>query len=357
MGGVKLSRAGMALVKVGEGLYASGLAAAQDAAALRAAGVTHLVNLTRSAGNCADCGAGGAAEEAPEMSSLRMPVFGHKGEPYRDLFQQLAVHAARVFAGAGALLIHGGADAIELRVFVMCAGVLAGPARGMSVADALALVVHAQREAVVGREAPVGLAMWHLKPLYEFAQAVDLERRAGEESLDAIRAKFEHPNTPQDQLARCVWRCGSADGVPPSGGDDVEDYPLLYGRAPKNVWFGGHRMVVESVSGDPRVAFIHNLVTAEEAQELITAAQNVGLKQSLVGNMKERYVHAVPPSAEEIREEAARQGRTSTSCRVDRSLPVSAAVVLRVSYLLGLSPFCSEAVQVVHYEEGQEYQV
>ena len=164
----------MALVKVGEGLYASGLAAAQDAAALRAAGVTHLVNLTRSAGNCADCGAGGAAEEAPEMSSLRMPVFGHKGEPYRDLFQQLAVHAARVFAGAGALLIHGGADAIELRVFVMCAGVLAGPARGMSVADALALVVHAQREALVGREAPVGLAMWHLKPLYEFS--VDLER-------------------------------------------------------------------------------------------------------------------------------------------------------------------------------------
>ena len=46
----------------------------------------------------------------------------------------------------------------------------------MSVVNALALVVHAQREAVVGREAPVGLAMWHLKPLYEFAQAVDLER-------------------------------------------------------------------------------------------------------------------------------------------------------------------------------------
>ena len=55
----------------------------------------------------------------------------------------------------------------------MC-GRARGPARGMSVSNALALVVHAQREAVVGREAPVGLAMWHLKSLYEFA--VDLER-------------------------------------------------------------------------------------------------------------------------------------------------------------------------------------
>ena len=28
-----------------------------------------------------------------------------------------------------------------------------------------------------------------------------------------------------------------------------------------------------------------------------------------------------------------------------------------VSHLVGMNPYCSEAVQVVHYEEGQEYQV
>jgi hypothetical protein len=36
------------------------------------------------------------------------------------------------------------------------------------------------------------------------------------------------------------------------------------------------------VSGDPRVAFVHNLVTAEEAEELKSSASIVGLKQSLV---------------------------------------------------------------------------
>jgi hypothetical protein len=334
----------------------SGLAAAQDAAAVRAAGITHVVNLTRSARNCAEQAETSTGAAAGELHSLRLPVLGNKGEPYRDMWQRLAAHASSVRADAGKLLVHGATDAIELRVFVMCAGVLAGAARGMSLTHALARVTDAQREALAGREGPVGLAMWHLKPLYEWVQTVDEGRLAGE-TLDAIKAKFEHPNTPQAHLACCDWRCGPTDAVLRIGGDDAEDYPLLYGRARTTVWFGGHRMVVESVSGDPRVAFIHNLVTAEEAQELIAAAQNVGLKQSLVGNMKERYMHAVPPSAEEVREEAARQGRTSTSCRVDRSLPVSAAVVLRVSFLLGMSPYCSEAVQVVHYEEGQEYQV
>lgn len=32
-------------------------------------------------------------------------------------------------------------------------------------------------------------------------------------------------------------------------------------------------------------------------------------------------------------------------------------MVLRVCHLLGMSPYFSEAVQIVHYEEGQEYQV
>ena len=33
------------------------------------------------------------------------------------------------------------------------------------------------------------------------------------------------------------------------------------------------------MSGDPRVAFVHNLVTAEEADELRERANDVGLKQ------------------------------------------------------------------------------
>ena len=117
-------------------------------------------------------------------------------------------------------------------------------------------------------------------------------------------------------------------------------------------------MVVETVSGDPRVAFIHNLVTAEEAEELKASARAVGLRQSLVGGMKAKYdpIGRGVRDTDEIRQEAARQGRTSSSCRVDRTLPVSAAVVLRVSHLINMSPYCSEAVQVVHYQEGQEYQ-
>ncbi|EKX53127.1 hypothetical protein GUITHDRAFT_53615, partial [Guillardia theta CCMP2712] len=49
--------------------------------------------------------------------------------------------------------------------------------------------------------------------------------------------------------------------------------------------------------------------------------------------------------------------RTSTSCRVPRSHPVAAAAVMRAAFLCGVSPHCSEAVQVVHYERGQRYDV
>ena len=58
------------------------------------------------------------------------------------------------------------------------------------------------------------------------------------------------------------------------------------------------------------MAFVHNLVTAEEAEELRASASIVGLKQSLVGGMKDRYKAAIPPTPEEIKEEAARQGLT-----------------------------------------------
>ena len=212
----------------------------------------------------------------------------------------------------------------------------------------LTRVQEVQTEVSGNRKRPCGLPAWHIKGLCAFA--ADREGGRDLQGLLQETTKFEMPNTPQHVLETCAWRCGKEGKVEPPTDDDMHDCPLLYGSTRQAVWYGGHQMVVENVCSDPRVAFIHNLVTPEEALELITAARNVGLKQSLVGNMKERYNHAVAPSAEEIREEAAREGRTSTSCRVDRTLPVSAAIVLRVAHLLGMSPYCSEAVQVVRYQ-------
>ena len=268
----------------------------------------------------------------------------------------MQAYADTVRTTGGKILVHGAEKHIETRVLAVCAAILIGPAREKSLSNILARITEVQGQLAKTRERPLGLPAWHLKALFELA--VEQGHHQDHESLSQITSNFECANTPQDVLESFAWRrgskCESQEGV---GGEDVDDYPCVYGSTRNSVWYGGHRMVVETVCGDPRVAFVHNLVTGEEAQELISAAQNVGLKQSLVGNMKERYQHAVPPTPEEIREEAAREGRTSTSCRVERSLPVSAAVVLRVSHIVGMSPYCSEAVQVVHYEEGQEYQV
>ena len=49
------------------------------------------------------------------------------------------------------------------------------------------------------------------------------------------------------------------------------------------------------------------------------------------------------------------EGRTSTSTRVPRSVPIISAVCQRAGFLCDLHPFHSEAVQVVHYDEGQQY--
>lgn len=77
-------------------LVGSGLGAAQDAAAVKAAGITHIVNLTRTASNCADSTCSEDCEKEG-LHSLRITIFGLKGEPYRDLFRRIAVYVLLIY--------------------------------------------------------------------------------------------------------------------------------------------------------------------------------------------------------------------------------------------------------------------
>jgi hypothetical protein len=257
--------------------------------------------------------------------------------------------------------VHGATEDIEIRVLAVCAAVMMVSAAGTTLTKALTRITDLQRS-VAPKGSPVGIPVWLLKALFELADEKGRhDPHAGD--LAKVTADFEHANTSQEVLEQYEWRrgCGTQDAAhrcaEECNGGGKDDFPLLYGHASHAVWWGGHRMVVETVSGDPRVAFIHNLCTREEAEELKETAQGVGLKQSLLGGMKEKYDPKLSSAtADEIKEEAARGGRTSTSCRVERNLPVAAAIVMRVSHLVGMRPHCSEAVQVVHYEEGQEYQ-
>ena len=125
-----------------------------------------------------------------------------------------------------------------------------------------------------GVKSPLGLPVWQIKALFEFA--VEKGTKQDEETLDKVVAEFEHPNTPQEILETYAWRCGSkstgssaeSEDTDDSSDSQFEDCPLLYGTTRHAVWYGGHRMVVETVSGDPRVAFVHNLVTVEEVESI-----------------------------------------------------------------------------------------
>ena len=82
------------LLEVTAALYASGLKTAQDAAALRDAGITHLINLTRSSSNCAESGAlaaHGSEVEDQGLRCLRVTMLGLKGEPYPEHFRRISV--------------------------------------------------------------------------------------------------------------------------------------------------------------------------------------------------------------------------------------------------------------------------
>jgi hypothetical protein len=74
-------------------LFNSGLKAAQDVASVKAAGITHLINLTRNASNCAEVATCSmSSESGGGLHSIRVVVFGLRNEPYRDLFRQITVH-------------------------------------------------------------------------------------------------------------------------------------------------------------------------------------------------------------------------------------------------------------------------
>ena len=71
----------------------SGLGVAQDVDAVKEARVTHLLNLARSACNCADQLEQHDADnqEFSMLQSERVTIFGIKGEPYGDLFRRILV--------------------------------------------------------------------------------------------------------------------------------------------------------------------------------------------------------------------------------------------------------------------------
>ena len=210
--------AGLLEVRRGE-LYASSLEAAQDAAAIQAAGVTHLINLSRDKKNCAEVAQGAPSSHsfvrspATGLWTVRVTVFGLKGEPYLELFRRLtaSVHdamsessaqtpcccrnypltppdknevdtsvqwlAGKVCTEGACILVHGATDALEIRVLAVCAALLvrSGPMgtglRGL--AHALQTIQQVQAQAAKDPARPIGLPAWHIKALFDFASEAE----------------------------------------------------------------------------------------------------------------------------------------------------------------------------------------
>lgn len=95
---------------------------------------------------------------------------------------------------------------------------------------------------------------------------------------------------------------------------------------------------------EPRMAYVRGFLSAEECAHIIELGRQGGeLHPSRVVN----YDGDVG-----VRSEA----RTSESCRVSAGQDATVMrAVQRAAYLTGLSPNHAEAVQVVHYDAGQQY--
>lgn len=108
----------------------------------------------------------------------------------------------------------------------------------------------------------------------------------------------------------------------------------------------GHALRARRLRPEPRMAHIQNMLSPSECAHIIELGKSGGeLHPSRVVN------HDVGGSTG-IRTHA----RTSESCRVSAGQDrVVMRVVQRAAYLTGLSAQHSEAVQVVHYEPGQQY--
>jgi hypothetical protein len=163
-------------------------------------------------------------------------------------------YVERALAQGGRVLVHGALEDVEMRVLAVCAAVVVSVTES-DLSSALTRVQQVQGEVVKGSEGRRGLPVWHLKALFEWA--LEKGKQQSHQSLEEITAVFEHPNTPQEVLETYAWRCGSKPAAAAAseeaaglGNDlEVEDYPLLYGTSRHQVWYGGHRMVVETVSG------------------------------------------------------------------------------------------------------------
>tara|TARA_B110001452_G_scaffold136717_1_gene113652 strand:+ start:128 stop:1282 length:1155 start_codon:yes stop_codon:yes gene_type:complete len=106
----------------------------------------------------------------------------------------------------------------------------------------------------------------------------------------------------------------------------------------------GHTMRVERLRPEPRMALVHEFLTPAECAHIIELARD-RLHPS-------RVVNYDPAAA--VGEVTS--GRTSHSCKVSAKEDIVVMrAVQRAAYLVGLAPQNSEAVQVVHYEVGQQY--
>jgi hypothetical protein len=108
----------------------------------------------------------------------------------------------------------------------------------------------------------------------------------------------------------------------------------------------GHVLHACRIRPEPRMAHLTNFLSAAECAHIIELGRSGGaLHPSRVVN------HAVEGDTG-VRSDA----RTSESCRVSANADnVVKRAVQRAAFLSGLTPQHAEAVQVVHYEPGQQY--
>ena len=111
----------------------------------------------------------------------------------------------------------------------------------------------------------------------------------------------------------------------------------------------GHALAVQRLRPEPRMAFVSNFLTAEECTHII----HLG-----VTGEGGQQLHPSRVVNHDLSGDTGRRSdaRTSESCRVSAAQDrVVMRAVQRAAYLSGLTPAHSEAVQVVHYNSGQQY--
>ena len=112
----------------------------------------------------------------------------------------------------------------------------------------------------------------------------------------------------------------------------------------------GQCMHAQRLRPEPRMAYVQGLLSPEECSHIIALGRDGGqLHPSRVVN---HNPSTVANGAGGVQSAA----RSSESCRVSATHDkVVQRVVQRAAYLTGLTPGHAEAVQVVHYDQGQQY--